>query len=201
VLAALEIDAVVATKELALNWGFVFQSGVSKVIGGTLALFLPMFATGVALNGIAISLAVISVFNVISGFTGEGDSVLNLQSLLLGAAQAFFSYRILFNPFESLAFLTTLVASTSILDGVFETFAALLNADLPGRWFVLLSGLASIVGGAFVATNIVESSLVVLGLLFGSGLLTSGVAGIRAALLGRQIASKYLVDIDFAADV
>ena len=198
-LSFMVFDAILATKELALNWGFVLQSGITKLIGGFLALILPIYATEVALNGIAISLAVISTFNVILGFKGQGDKF-KLQSFLLAAIQAFFSYRIIFYPFRSLRILTTLVASACIADGMFETIVAINNSDLPGRWTLLVSGLASIFGGGLVATNIGVSSLFVLGLLLGSNLLSSGMASVNAALFGRQIANKYLMDADFEGD-
>lgn len=198
ILSMVVIDAVAATKDLALNWGFVLNSGIVNVIGGLVALAIPVFATSVAYTTINLALACVAAFNIAGLFNAHNG--FKVQSFLVGAVQAFLAYRMHFQPFKGLNILTVLVAITSVVDGAYESAVALQNSELPGRWPLLFSGLASIGGGAFVATTLPASSLVVLGVLLGVNLLSSGWSGILAALQGREIANAYLMDADFEKD-
>lgn len=198
ILSMIVIDAVAATKDLALNWGFVMNSGIVNVIGGLVALAIPVFATSVAYETVTLALACVAAFNIAGLFSAQNG--FKLQSFLVGSVQAFLAYRMRFQPFESLNILTIMVAIASMADGAFETAVALRNSQLPGRWSLLFSGLASIGGGAFVAMNLPASSLVVLGVLLGINLVSSGWSGILAALQGREIANAYLMNSDFEKD-
>lgn len=62
IFAVLEIDAKEAETALAENWGFVFSEGMLSVIGGFVALLLPVYSSAIAYNAIMYTLGVVGFY-------------------------------------------------------------------------------------------------------------------------------------------
>jgi uncharacterized membrane protein HdeD (DUF308 family) len=184
----LEVDVEEAKKEIARNWGFILTSGVLNVLGGSLATFLPVYATGVAYTMVAASLAILGVVGVAGTFYAEKG--MKAKSLIFGAANLFLYYRMWHYPFESVNILTAYILAFTITDGLHESAFAIQNKELPHRNWNFLSGLSSIAVGVYAAIKMPVSSMVVPGICLGINLITSGISKVAIGLFGQEEANS-----------
>jgi len=190
-LAVLDIVEAEVKLSVAQNWGFIYNKGIFALVGGFLALWLPVFATGVAYNAVTMMMAFLASFNVLGLFFSEAG--FKLLSLAVGVLQGFLAYRMWQMPFEMLSGLTYLISATCIVEGAYQGAVAIKNrSDLPNWGWYLFSGLTSIAGGAYATSQMPISSLVVPGIALGISLISSGMMGIVVAMAGRDRANELL---------
>ena len=189
--AFLVIDLGEAKTQIAKNWGYILTSGVLSVMGGTLCTLLPIRATGVALAGLAYTLAVTGTVGVIGTFVVEKG--FRLASLLFGSCNLYLAYHLFNDPLlESLSFVTAFIAATTIATGLHETSFAIVNSNIPNRFWNFVSGLTSVAAGVYAVMKMPASSLVVPGLALGFSLLSSGVTKIVTGLYGQEEANRII---------
>lgn len=157
-------------------------------MGGSMALFMPIFASGVAYTGVSIALGVLGFAGVLGTFFAEKG--FRAKSLLIGITNLFLFKQMASNPVESLQLLTAVISGSCIADGVHETVFAIQNEDTPCRGWNFFSGLASVAVGVYAAVKMPISSLVVPGIALGVNLITLGAAKIAIALTGQDDANS-----------
>jgi len=192
--AIIEVDEIVRDyrRGIAKSWGWILANGVLNVVGGLLALLLPILATEVALNAIGFSLSLLGIFNVV-GVTGGLTGDFDLSTFLVGCAQLYLAYRITFAPFVSLQVLTYLILIKTVSSGIYDTIWSLRKRRWYPRWvFGLVNGVSSIAVGLYALAKMPISTLFVPGLALGISLTTNGLAKINLGIVGQTEANEMI---------
>lgn len=149
--------------------------GIAMVIIGIAAIVFPMFSTLVAALFVGWVFLISGIFLFVGAFsihgTGPffGELLLSLLSIVAGVF-------LLFNPLRGAIALTLVVGVLFIIQGAFEIVFAFETRPHRGWIGMLLSGIASVILAILIADGWPKISLVVLGLLLGINLLTTGFA-------------------------
>lgn len=184
------IDVEEAKTIIAKNWGWILSAGVVNVIGGCAALLLPLRASGVAVMGVAYTLLGTGLAGIGSGLFGPAEQPgFKTKSLLYGVVNVYLYYRMAYNPFDSLNALTMWIGATTITDGFHEVAFAFQNKDAPERFWTWVSGVSSVVMGAYAIAAMPISSLVVPGFVMGVHFISSGLSKIVIGMAGQEEAS------------
>jgi uncharacterized membrane protein HdeD (DUF308 family) len=148
--------------------------GLALLALGIVALVFPIFSTLVA------AIFVGWVFLISGGVTFFGAFSIHgtgpfFGALLLGLLSLAAGAFLLFNPLAAAVALTLLVGVIFIFQGAFEVFFAFETRPHDGWIGMLISGIASIVMAVLIAAGWPAISLVVLGILLGVNLITTGI--------------------------
>jgi uncharacterized membrane protein HdeD (DUF308 family) len=172
---------------LRASSGRLLWLGLAMLAVGIAALVFPIFST------LAAALLVGWVFLFSGGFMFLGAFSIHgtgpffgalILSLLSIAAGAF----LLFNPLAGAVALTLVIGVIFIFQGAFELFFAFETRPHQGWVGMLISGLASIVMAVLIAAGWPAVSLVVLGILLGVNLVTTGIGYILVSRSLRPLA-------------
>lgn len=154
--------------------------GIAMAIVGIAAIVFPIFSTLVAailvgwvflISGIVLFIGCFSVHG-----TGPFFGAL-LLSLLSIAAGVF----LLFNPLAGAVALTLVVGILFIVQGAFELVFAFETRPHRGWVGMLISGIASVILAILIAAGWPAVSAIVLGILLGVNLLSTGIGYISVA--------------------
>jgi uncharacterized membrane protein HdeD (DUF308 family) len=159
--------------------------GLAMLVVGIAALIFPIFSTIVAALFVGWVFLVSGGFMLFGSFSIHGTGPFFgalLLSLLSIAAGVF----LIFNPLVGAVALTLVVGVIFIFQGAFEIFFAFETRPHQGWIGMLISGVASIVMAVLIAAGWPAISLVVLGILLGVNLVTTGVGYI---LVSRSLQS------------
>lgn len=174
---------------LRAHWRLYVFEGVVMIVLGVLAIVFPVFATlAVALYlgwlflfcGI-LALIVMITTGHIPGFWWA--LVTAILAVLVGLA-------LLLKPAAGIVSLTAVLTAFFIVEGVFQTVAALSYREvIPHSWgWLLASGIADLVLAAIIISGWPGTVDWTLGLLAGVSLLTSGLAIVMVAMSARRLA-------------
>ena len=147
--------------------------GIAMVILGTAAIVFPMISTLVAALLVGWVFLISGIFLFVGSFSIHGTAPFFgalLLSLLSVAAGVF----LLFNPLAGAIALTLMVGIIFIVQGAFEIFFAFETRPHSGWAGMLISGIASVVMAILIAAGWPAVSVIVLGILLGVNLLTTG---------------------------
>jgi len=147
--------------------------GIAMVILGAAAIIFPIFSTLVAALLVGWVFLISGIFLLVGSFSLHGTGPFFgalLLSLLSIAAGVF----LLFNPLAGAIALTLMVGIIFILQGAFEIFFAFETRPHAGWVGMLISGIASVVMAVLIAAGWPAVSVIVLGILLGVNLLTTG---------------------------
>ena len=147
--------------------------GIAMVIVGIAAIVFPMISTLVAALLVGWVFLISGIFLLVGSFSIHGTGPFFgalLLSLLSIAAGVF----LLFNPLAGAIALTLTVGIIFIIQGAFEIFFAFETRPHTGWVGMLISGIASIVMAILIAAGWPAISVIVLGILLGVNLLTTG---------------------------
>jgi uncharacterized membrane protein HdeD (DUF308 family) len=147
--------------------------GIAMVILGFVAILFPIFSTLVAALLVGWVFLISGIFLFVGSFSIHGTGPFFgalLLSLLSIAAGVF----LLFNPLAGEIALTLMVGIIFILQGAFEIFFAFETRPHNGWVGMLISGMASVVMAILIAAGWPTVSAIVLGILLGVNLLTTG---------------------------
>ena len=131
---------------LAHNWWTLVLRGLAAVIFGILAYVWPDITFTVLVLLFGAYALWDGVFAVIGAFRTEGERrwVLVLEGLV-GIAAGLVTF---FWPGAATLAILTIMAAWAIVTGVFEIIGAIrLRKEIEGEWFLLLSGLLSVLFG------------------------------------------------------
>jgi uncharacterized membrane protein HdeD (DUF308 family) len=154
--------------------GRLFWFGAALVVLGIGAIVFPMFSTLVAAMLVGWVLLISGIVLLGGSFSIHGTGPFFgalLLSLLTLASGAY----LLVNPLGGASVITLMMGVVFLFQGVFEisfAFAMRPNASWVG---MLLSGLASLVIATLIVAGCPAISVVVLGILLGVNLISSGV--------------------------
>jgi len=182
-------DLEAMLKRVGQAWAWILAFGVISVLVGLAAIFWPG-ATLVAVAIVfAVQLIVASVFRFAAAFAVPAESgwLRALQALLAVLSFAIGIY-LLGHVSLSLLVLALLLGFYWIFHGITDLFMAIGHSELPGRAWIILSGILSIVVGVIlvVAPGI---SLFALTLVLGVWLIVFGVVAVIRSLQIRSAAS------------
>ncbi|CAB9512935.1 expressed unknown protein [Seminavis robusta] len=189
-LALLELEVKAAENIIVMNWGWILNSGILNILGGSLALILPLSGSSVAYSIVAATLGVVGGFGIAGSTIDTVEPGFRVKSFLFGALNLFLCYRMSKNPFGCLNVLTAYILTISIAEGLHETVFAVQNKKLPHRKWNILSGLSSIAVSVFAMIKMPVSSLVVPGICLGVNLISLGTSKVGIALLGQVEANR-----------
>jgi len=147
--------------------------GIALVILGFAAIVFPILSTLVATLLVGWVFLISGIFLLVGSFSIHGTGPFFgalLLSLLSIAAGVF----LLFNPLVGEITLTLMVGIIFIIQGAFEIFFAFETRPHGGWVGMLVSGIASVVMAILIAAGWPGVSVIVLGILLGVNLLTTG---------------------------
>lgn len=135
---------------LAQNWWTLVLRGLAAVFFGILAYVWPDITITVLVLFFGAYALWDGVFALISAFRTQGDRrwPLILEGLV-GIAAGLVTF---FWPGAATLAILTIIAAWAIITGVFEIIGAVrLRKEIEGEWFLLLSGLLSVLFGVALA--------------------------------------------------
>jgi uncharacterized membrane protein HdeD (DUF308 family) len=149
--------------------------GIAMVILGIAAIAFPIFSTLVAALLVGWVFLISGIFFLVGVFSihGTGPFFGALLLSLLSIAGGVF---LLFNPLAGAIALTLIVGILFMIQGAFEVFFAFETRPHSGWVGMLISGIASVVMAILIAAGWPAVSVIVLGILLGVNLLTTGFA-------------------------
>jgi uncharacterized membrane protein HdeD (DUF308 family) len=154
--------------------GRLLWLGLGLLVVGALALVFPIFSTLVAALFVGWVFLVSGGFMVFGAFSIHGTGPF-FGALLLGLLSIGAGVFLIFNPLAGAVALTLLVGVIFIFQGAFEIFFAFETRPHDGWVGMLISGIASVVMAVLIAAGWPAISLVVLGILLGVNLITTGI--------------------------
>ena len=176
-------------KRVGQAWAWILAFGVISVLVGLAVIFWPNETLIVAAIVFAVQLIVGGVFRFAGAFAVPAESgwVRALQALLAVLSFVIGIY-LLGHVALSLLVLALLLGFYWMFHGITDLFTAIGHSELPGRAWIILSGILSIVVGVIlvVAPGI---SLVALTLVVGVWLIVFGVVLVIRSLQIRAAAS------------
>jgi uncharacterized membrane protein HdeD (DUF308 family) len=176
---------------LGRAWLWILGFGVISVLVGLAALFWPG-ATLVAIAIVfAVQLVVAGVFRFVAAFAVPRETGwLRALQALLAILSLVVGVYLLGHIALSLLVLALLLGIYWIAQGTVELFVAIGHGELPGRVWMILSGVLSIVAGAILVVW-PGISLFVLTLVLGIWLVVFGVMLIVRAFQARSAARQF----------
>ncbi|PUB15571.1 HdeD family acid-resistance protein [Yoonia sediminilitoris] len=168
-----------------LRKGFFWAGGVMIVLG-VAALFVPMFSSLLVEILIGWLLTVSGCVILFGAFSIRGTSPF-LWQLLVGLLTLAAGLLLLFFPLEGLLALSALLGILLLVTGVAQARFALWIHPAPGWGWALGSAVISFALGCVILIALPKASTVVLGLMLGIDLASTGTAMI---IIGRSIPSE-----------
>jgi uncharacterized membrane protein HdeD (DUF308 family) len=175
-------DLEATLRTIGRAWALILTFGVISILAGLAAIFWPGPTLVVIAIVFAVQLIVAAVYQFISAFAipGEAGWLRALQAILAVISFVVGIY-LLGHVALSLLVLAIVLGAYWIVYGVIELFVAIGHRELPGRVWLIVSGVLSVVAGAIVivAPGI---SLFVLTLVLGVWLVVFGVVLVIRAM-------------------
>ena len=166
--------------------------GIALIVAGVLSMAAPLVG----------GLSVMIVIGVLMLVTGVSTGLLAFRVGAFGRGLGLFLLAILMivagglivsRPVEALSSVTLFLAFYFFLSGFVELLAALGAAGAPGRGWMLVSGVVTVLLGVGLWRNFPASAAVAVGVLFGLRMLFHGMwlfsVGLAAGRAGDRIAS------------
>lgn len=170
---------------LSANWGWFLALGIVFLIGGVLAIAMPLassIAIGILLAIILVVIGVIQIFNSfrVQSWIGFAAQLAGGIVLLLGGLA------IWLQPYIGTLALTLVVAAIFLAKGVAEIVMALRIRPHMGWAWILAAGIIALAVGLMILFRWPDSSLYTLGVLAGVSLLFTGWSYLMMAFLVRR---------------
>lgn len=171
------------------SWEWPVAFGVLTLVAGILVLGWPgrtILALAVVLG---IWLLVVGVFRLVAAVAfDDAQASSRVLLALLGMVAILVGILCLARPFQTATALALLLGAFWIVGGVIEFFHGIVGR-VPGRGWVIVGGLVSVIAGIVVLAY-PGASLVVLAWLFGIWLIVLGAVAIAAGFVGRRSAIR-----------
>lgn len=173
--------------EMQMSWRTMMVGGVLLALGGLLAIFFP-FVTGLSLSvALGAILVVVGFIHGAHAFSAQGWKGALWQAVL-GVVSVVAGILVLANPILGLTTLTLLLIAYFVVDGVVEiVWGARIRGQ--SRWgWAIASGVLSLIVAGLLWAGFPASATWAVGLLFGVGLLSTGVTMMMFGMEARNAA-------------
>lgn len=167
--------------------------GIVLVILAIVLLASPIAAGEFVILAVAAVLTLTGIVQVIQSLRSTAGPQ-RVVSILLGLVVSALGILVWFNPEIGSGFLMALLIIFFTVNGLWKISAVLRYRGAPGRIWLLLSGLLSLVFVLVLWSQWPVAGAWVIGVLIGIDLLLSGVAMIALAVSARRIRSSGYVD-------
>lgn len=151
------------------------------VLLGVLSLLFGFYTLG---NAVVASVAVTAVlgilllisggFQVFAGFSAEGMGS-KILGLVMGLLMLYLGISFLYNPLAGAVSITFLVLVLFAASGILRIIFALQIRDSGFFWWMILSGVLSLLLAVYLFANFAVASMLLLGTLLGIELLLNGI--------------------------
>jgi len=167
--------------------GGTIAVGVVLIIAGILGIASPLLSglSVMVMMGCLLLLGGLSVAGLAFGVGAFGRGV---ALLLLGILMGVAGWSIMTRPLSALASMTLFLAAYFVISGIVELVSAIGEAPAPGRGWMMVSGLVSIVLGVMLWTHFPASAGVAVGVLFGARLLFNGLWLLNVGMAAKRVA-------------
>lgn len=173
-------------RDLAPKWGWFVTLGIVMVLAGGFALGDTVLVTLISVIFVGAAMIVGGVFQIIHAYANKEWSTF-LFGLLCGALYIVGGFLIMDEPVRGSLLITILLLAALTIGGVLRIVMALRHREVSGWWFLLLTGLLSIVLAVILYTSLPWSSLWLLGTLVAIELIFHGVAWISMGIALRRM--------------
>ena len=166
--------------------------GIALIVAGVLSMAAPLVSGLSVMWVIGVLMLVTGVSTGLLAF-GVGALGRGLWLFLLAVLMVVAGCLIVSRPVEALASVTLFLAFYFFLSGFVELLAALSAAGAPGRGWMTVSGIVTVLLGVSLWRNFPASAAVAVGMLFGLRMLFHGMwlfsVGLAAGRAGDRVAS------------
>jgi len=167
------------------SWRYLMGAGAILAILGVLAIIFP-FVTGLALSLLLGALLVVgSILHFAHAFSAQKWTGAVWQ-ILLGLLYVVAGIALMANPVVGITTLTILLIAYFLVDGVIEIVMGFQLRGEHGWGWMIASGVISLILAGLIWVNFPSSAAWAVGLLFGVGLLTTGISMMLVANGGRR---------------
>lgn len=167
--------------------------GITFAVLGVLVLLSPVAVGGVVVRLVALVLTITGVAQVLQSLRGT-SAVHKGVSILLGAIVAGVGILVWFNPELGSGFLTALLMIFFAVNGLWKIATALRFRPLANWWWLLLSGLFSLVLAILLWSQWPVAGAWAIGVFVGIELLATGIPLIVLARIIRKSGSANYLD-------
>jgi uncharacterized membrane protein HdeD (DUF308 family) len=153
--------------------GFDIAWGILLIIGGLIVLGDVVIATVVTVLFLGWMALITGIVGVVASLFKIGKGGGFWSTLLTGALVGVLGLMILRHPEIGAGVITLMAGMVFLVAGIVRLIAGV--QPVPGRWMLVVSGIAGIVLGLIVLFNPVQATFTLLGVLLGINLLVDGV--------------------------
>jgi uncharacterized membrane protein HdeD (DUF308 family) len=172
-MQSVETNPVVSElHNLRKDWYWLLALGIALVLGGLVAISVPLIATVGIVTVVGILMLAAGIGQIISAISSARWSGVLLH-ILLGVLYAVTGFFVLENPLQGAAGLTLLMAAFFFTGGIFRIVFAV-RERFPTWGWTLLNGAVTLLLGLIIWKQFPESTLWVIGLLVGIDMLFTG---------------------------
>jgi uncharacterized membrane protein HdeD (DUF308 family) len=176
------------TQSVRAKWGWFLLLGIILVLGGALAILLPVASTLATSLFLGAILFVSGVFQVIHAFQVKTWGGF-FWDLIVGLVQVGGGVLVYLNPFAGAVTLTLLIAAVFIAQGLTQLMLAFKVRPHDGWGWLLASGLIALAVAVMLMMKFPAASITAPGVLAGVSILFSGISYIMIALAARRYAA------------
>ncbi|MGI9371084.1 MAG: HdeD family acid-resistance protein [Hyphomicrobiales bacterium] len=167
------------------KWSLFLFSGLFFVVGGILAIMMPLASTIAVKLIIGAILVVTGLVELVQAFGVKGWFGF-IWKLAVGLIFVIAGVYLFSDPLTGVLTLTLLVALTFFAQGVLEIVYGFQMRPANGANWIIFSGVISVVAGALIFSGFPSTATWVLGFLAGISLISSGITNIALGLAGRK---------------
>ena len=171
---------------MTVNWWALLLRGIAAIVFGVFAFVSP----GVTLLSLVFVFGIYAIFDgvfaIVAGLRAP-EGVSNWWMLLLVGILGLVAGGVaIAMPGQTVIALVTLIGIWAIFSGIFHIIAAIgLRKQITGEWIMILSGVLSVLAGAYLTANPVAGAAVVVWVIGFYAILY----GIALAILGLKLRS------------
>lgn len=167
------------------SWAWFLFLGIIFVVGGSVAILLPMVSTFAVSLIFGATLVVTGIVRVIQAFGSRKWRGFFLN-LLLGLIHLIGGVFIWFNPVAGALLITVMLAVVLAAQGVAEVILAFRVRPEGGWGWLLVSGIVALIASIWLILRIPVAGMFLPGVILGIALLFEGWAFIAIALNARR---------------
>jgi uncharacterized membrane protein HdeD (DUF308 family) len=163
------------TNEQNINSGWLIALAVLTIVLGMVTIAYPLFATIVSTLVFGWVFVIAGITQIVYAFQSKGAGQI-FGKLILGLLYLLAGIFVLANPLVGSLSLTVVIGVTIFVQGIIQTSMAFqLRRSSPNWGWMLASGIAGIILGILIGSNIPATAPWLLGTLVGINLLFDGV--------------------------